>query len=151
MWASGRIGYERPLEAGCCTIRANHYVPQGRKGCRKCRPMLSHYLRPNTWPQKFLLESSSLGLGQFSVFSVIGVGQPRVPLFKYLEEQQERGIPSSAVVSPTHRTTQASLTTIPNLDTLSNIRNPSSSRNPCVSLRSSREQDVLQNAKPESL
>ena len=60
--------------------------------------MLSHYLRPNTWPQKFLLESSSLGLGQFSVFSVIGVGQPRVPLFKYLEEQQERGIPSSVPV-----------------------------------------------------
>ena len=60
--------------------------------------MLSHYLRPNTWPQKFLLESSSPGLGQFSVFSVIGVGQPRVPLFKYLEEQQERGIPSSVAV-----------------------------------------------------
>ena len=98
VWASGRIGYERPLEAGCCTMGANHYVPQGRKGCRKCRPMLSHYLRPNTWPQKFLLESSSPGLGQFSVFSVIGVGQPRVPLFKYLEEQQERGIPSSVAV-----------------------------------------------------
>ena len=37
--------------------------------------MLSHYLRPNTWPQKFLPESPSPGLGQFSVFSVIGVGQ----------------------------------------------------------------------------
>ena len=45
------------------------------KGVANGDPMLSHYLRANTWPQKFLPESPSLGLGQFSVFSVIGVGQ----------------------------------------------------------------------------
>ena len=88
-------------------------------------PMLSHYLRANTWPQKFLPESASLGLGQFSVFSVIGVGQEGGGcLYSNMEKSNKRGIPSSwsVVVSPTtHRTTQAFLTTIPNPDTLSNM------------------------------
>ena len=119
--------------------------------------MLSHYLRPNTWPQKFLLESSSPGLGQFSVFSVIGVGQPRVPLFKYLEEQQERGIPSSVAVLSnmyTDSLLQNHPGTLDQILTLSVMLEPGLAFfHMCVevSLRSSREQDVLQYAKPESL
>ena len=111
--------------------------------------MLSHYLRANTWPQKFLPESSSLGLGQFSVFSVIGVGQPPCASIQILRRATREAFPR-AVVSPKYRTTQAFLTTIANLETLSNMA-PIVPMCVEVSLRSSREQDVLQYAKPESL
>ena len=91
----GRIGDEGPLEARSYTV--NHYVPE-EKGVANGDPMFSHYLRANTWPQKFLPESPSLGLGQFSVFSVIGVGQPPCAPIQILRRATREAFPRAGVL-----------------------------------------------------